>query len=266
VRGIEDFLGEDLERISRFGHGSLILAAMSLNLYIMSPTSRVKSLDFSPECALGPSSAAPTDSRVGAVLDSLAGLIADQKLIYVATPINGGPSTLRIDDEAQRGASQLRYRATAARFIAGIRGASSRMVFDPTCFAEYPDWDQDTYIRVCAEVLAQFADAVVFLDDWEYSVGCLTEFTVARRRGLPTITSSGDFLTLDAAQIRVRGAIAAVLAAEPSLRSQRLLASQRLALRACLELSGVSVECDRLHRAKPIADVVRNLGPLQKTA
>lgn len=115
--------------------------------------------------------------------------------VYLSTPITTGRNhlpTLERGEAADSAAHDAeRYAAiegnrSRARAVAvRLRGSGHQVVIDPTGLVDVPGWAQDDYHALWVAVIEAYARVVVFVDDWQYSVGCTKEFEAAVRLGLP---------------------------------------------------------------------------------
>jgi len=74
---------------------------------------------------------------------------------------------------------------------------------------------------LCVEVLEEFASSVVLADGWEYSRGCLAEFTKAVQIGLPCFDQAGRTVTEHAASVRIELAVGCLDESDPLACYQR---------------------------------------------
>jgi hypothetical protein len=125
--------------------------------------------------------------------------------IYLSTPITTGRNHLptlergELADSAAHDAERLaaieanrhRARAVAVR----LRESGHHIVIDPTGLVDVPGWAQDDYHALWVAVIEAYARIVVFVDDWQFSVGCTKEFETAVRLGLPLRDQRLDPLT-----------------------------------------------------------------------
>jgi len=87
--------------------------------------------------------------------------------IYVSGPMTGRPG----------------YNFDAFNRVAAVLRSRGFSVLNP---AEWPRRSTyEAYLRFDVEMLARFADRVIFLDNWETSRGARLEMTVARGLGIP---------------------------------------------------------------------------------
>ncbi|MCI0403610.1 MAG: DUF4406 domain-containing protein [Acidobacteria bacterium] len=87
------------------------------------------------------------------------------------------------------------------RFARKLREYGHQVVLTPHPFHAAPhrthDWTQPEYLGFWEEVIAKKCRAVYFNDAWEFSNGCVFEFCVALKQGLPLFDSQNK--PLDAA-------------------------------------------------------------------
>lgn len=114
--------------------------------------------------------------------------------IYLSTPITTGRNHLPTLErgeaadsaahDAQRYAAIEGNRSRARAVAARLRGSGQQVVIDPTGLVDVPGWAQDDYHALWIAVIEAYARVVVFVDDWQYSVGCTKEFEAALRLDL----------------------------------------------------------------------------------
>lgn len=152
-----------------------------------------------------------------AVVDCLSGILGPQRLIYLATPLNGGPRLvehLRMTDSSLSGAAATIESVVSANLVNAARHASTlrakcaQPVFDPTCFGRYDGWGQTDYIESCLAILAAHAQAVVLAPGWELSTGCVREYCLAIELGVPLLDMNLRTYSIRSAASRLRRAAA----------------------------------------------------------
>lgn len=121
--------------------------------------------------------------------------------VYISTPITTGPRLLAWLRQSNGGATPLGSREAVKSEvvkdnIAAVAPLRQRIqerlpdsrIIDPTAF-DHAGWSQTDYHRFWVEVLRQFVDRVVVADGWQYSTGCLYEFTSAVGMSIPILDS-----------------------------------------------------------------------------
>jgi len=68
-------------------------------------------------------------------------------------------------------------------------------------------WQQSDYHAFWLKVIDKYADRLVFVDGWQYSVGCTIEFAEAVRVHLPTLTEHCERFDVDSGLRLVRTAL-----------------------------------------------------------
>src|SRR5439155_9021215 len=98
--------------------------------------------------------------------------------------------------------------AAAIAFACELRDRmdGAELVISPAPFIA-PGWPQSAYLAFWETVLRTRVKAVYFNDGWEYSNGCVFEFSVAADAGLPTFDSAARPLSRDDAVQRITRAV-----------------------------------------------------------
>jgi hypothetical protein len=86
-------------------------------------------------------------------------------------------------------------RKHAADVVTKMRKTFEAVLIDPTAVSDFPGWNQNDYRYFWGRVIEIYARTVVFMDGWQYSLGCSYEFLVACKCDL-TVLDEG-LLTLD---------------------------------------------------------------------
>jgi hypothetical protein len=71
-----------------------------------------------------------------------------------------------------------------------LRARDGVLVIEPASFF-VKSWKQNDYVELWEGFIADHADRVLFLRDWEYSSGCVAEFCRANLEGVPTSSVEG---------------------------------------------------------------------------
>jgi hypothetical protein len=121
--------------------------------------------------------------------------------VYFSTPITTGEHFVQwrrhddIDDEHPEYQERHRQHVVEKNLervvpiVARLRQHfTDRLVIDPTQLPDVDGWAQHDYHAFWCAVVAEYASQVVFANGWQYSNGCVTEFTTAVRNGIPTLT------------------------------------------------------------------------------
>jgi hypothetical protein len=165
---------------------------------------------------------------------ALACTLEPRTALYVSTPITTGARFVawrRGPGAALDPASEEYHHERLARvvtpnreavvaLVAETRERVGEPVIDPTTLEDVPGWQQFDYHRFWVDVIERFAHAVVFVDGWEYSSGCVLELAAAARCRLALLRPDGTTLPRAEARQLVHAAIDdvrgdAVLPTEP---------------------------------------------------
>jgi hypothetical protein len=93
---------------------------------------------------------------------------------------------------------------SAQVFANKLRVKLNSPVIDPSRVPAIDGWGQDKWLPFWARVIRTYAHTVAFIDNWEYSAGCVYEFYIATESGRATIDERGNVLTLDGALAMIR--------------------------------------------------------------
>jgi hypothetical protein len=153
-------------------------------------------------------------------LQKLANQLDGNRAIYVSAPINTGWRFLawyKMTGHALK--SKNLYEAVHARDVVAQNRAEvldkidsirrqhhPTPVVEPVTFA-VAGWTQSDYRCYWGKVIERFIDQSIFLDGWEASVGCVYEFTVAKRVGVSTLDQRGINITAQRAISKIEAAI-----------------------------------------------------------
>jgi hypothetical protein len=107
-------------------------------------------------------------------------------------------------DTSARAMNKRLADAAADRLRAKLHG----VVINPSDLIDVPGWRQADYHAFWTAVIARFPEEVLFLDGWQYSVGCAIEFSTALQVGLPTFTEHMAPLDAEEATTLLRDAVA----------------------------------------------------------
>ena len=156
------------------------------------------------------------------LLLSLAGRCVDDRhpVIYVSVPVTTGPAYLEwcmrhLDGsrDAKESTSVVvpevvaTNRDRAHQVVERVRARLPGLVIDPSRLVDIDGWEQRDYHAFWIRVIGKYADSVVVVDGWQYSVGCTIEFAEAIRLGLHTMTEHFESLYADTGMQLIRAAI-----------------------------------------------------------
>ena len=98
-------------------------------------------------------------------------------------------------------------RRHAREVIVRLRMQLSGMIIDPSRLVDIDDWKQSDYHTFWLKVIGRYVDKLIFVDGWQYSVGCTTEFAEGARLGLPLFTEHCRQLDVSSGLSLVRAAL-----------------------------------------------------------
>jgi hypothetical protein len=88
-------------------------------------------------------------------------------------------------------------RLHAKELVQKLWQAFDSVLIDPTAVDDFPGWAQDDYRYFWARVIEKYAHTVVFMDGWQYSLGCSYEFFIACKAGVVTLDENLQPISLD---------------------------------------------------------------------
>lgn len=123
--------------------------------------------------------------------------LGDDKVIYLSGPITTGlklvecvQNGFEIDDKLILRENSAALIETAKR----LRRTLGEPVLEPATLS-VPSWEQAEYLELWKKCIKNHARIVMFMPDWQYSVGCVTELIFAKANGVLTQKIDGSELT-----------------------------------------------------------------------
>jgi hypothetical protein len=98
-------------------------------------------------------------------------------------------------------------RLHAQHFIYKLREQKNYIVIDPSALPVLPSWTQRDWRYFWGKVIENYVNTVFLINDWQYSNGCIYEFWIAQRKGIPIFDESQSPLTLELGINMVKEAI-----------------------------------------------------------
>jgi hypothetical protein len=150
--------------------------------------------------------------------------ILENTALYVSSPITSGKRLAdwhikrdgRLPD-----VSDPAYREEHSRHVVEPNRLHSQVVVDalrrkfpmrPTIDPSYVDnfvgWTQDDYRFFWGIVVEKFAERVIFVDGWQYSLGCAYEFLVTQRHQIDAFNEEGIKIEIESGTQLIRDALA----------------------------------------------------------
>lgn len=87
-------------------------------------------------------------------------------------------------------------RQHAQVIIQNLRNKTGRIVIDPTAIPHIPGWTQQDWRFFWQQVIECYITTAFFINDWQYSNGCVYEFWVAQKKGIPIFSETQQPLHL----------------------------------------------------------------------
>lgn len=132
-----------------------------------------------------------------AILQAWCCALGPKKIVYLSGPITTGRAFVdsiclgnSIDDDFLLRQNSEKLIATANE----LRSQLKEPVLEPASL-HILGWSQTDYLNLWVECIRRHAHTVMFMPDWEYSVGCITEFSFARSIGIRTLKIDGSEMT-----------------------------------------------------------------------
>ena len=144
--------------------------------------------------------------------ENLKNLFNGNEITYVSTPINTGEKFINwhssvgktivensreYDEEKYINVIEPNMRS-AKEYIKKLRKIANKVVIDPTTFEDKTlKWSQDDFYNFWSNVIKELANEVIFLDGWEYSIGCCYELLAAVDKKINIFSQDFNRLTID---------------------------------------------------------------------
>jgi hypothetical protein len=138
-------------------------------------------------------------------------LFADNEIVYVSCPINTGERFIHwygsIGKNLDKSSSEyskereknvvLPNIRKAKECIKDIRKAANKVIIDPTNIEnETLQWSQNEFYQFWDRVIKDLVNEIIFLDGWEYSIGCCYEYLSAIESNIKVYNQSMEVLSL----------------------------------------------------------------------
>lgn len=125
-------------------------------------------------------------------------LIGDAKLTYISGPITTGlrwVEALVAGDDA--GQPIISANCAAIHEVANrVRRTAGTLVLEPASL-HVESWSQDDYLRLWTTLIERHASSVIFVEGWQYSIGCAFEFERAVLNQIPALAVDGKSISMD---------------------------------------------------------------------
>lgn len=144
--------------------------------------------------------------------EGLKNLFNGNRITYISTPINTGEKFIRWYNsigktliQNSKEYEEEKYRSviepnmiSAKEYIKEFRRRHNKVVIDPTTFEDKTlKWSQDDFYSFWSNVIKELVNEVIFLDGWEYSIGCCYELVAAVEKKINIYSQDMNRLTID---------------------------------------------------------------------
>ena len=156
------------------------------------------------------------------LFQSLKKLLSGNDILYVSSPINTGEKFISwynsigatlIEDSLEYNEEKIkniieRNTINAKECIKKIRQSTSKVVIDSTTFEDKTlQWSQDDFYDFRDKVIKELVNEVIFLDGWEYSIGCCCELLSAVEKNTNIYSQDMRRLTTEESVTRLNKSI-----------------------------------------------------------
>jgi len=166
-----------------------------------------------------------TDPVRDLLVEALGVAIEPHSAIYCSAPITTGKRHLELirelgrqlvpEDRHRHFAEVIQPNTEHASAVTkALRSATRDVVIDPAAFPPMVGWSQEDWLALWSAVIARYASKVVFVDDWQFSNGCVEEYVLAAKLSLPTFDENGGVINVLAAISMIEEAVAALASIE----------------------------------------------------
>lgn len=147
-------------------------------------------------------------TEIEAILSVFASILEGRSTYYVSTPMTTGKGSVEswravapvgpvpeASHEPPRHMIHCNH-TYVQELVQELRRSLASPVINPTAIADLPGWTQSDYRVLSARIIERYVHTVIFVDGWQYSLGCSYEFLVARQTGAKTVTQSLEAISI----------------------------------------------------------------------
>lgn len=155
----------------------------------------------------------------------LKNLLNGNDITYVSTPINTGEKFLNwyklmgkklltensVEYNNEKFKNVIEPNIIYAReYVNNLRKINNKVVIDPTTFEiETLKWNQDDFYEFWGNVIKELVNEVIFLDGWEYSIGCCYELLASLENKVDIYSQDKKQLTIEQCIVKLKNSISA---------------------------------------------------------
>ncbi len=149
---------------------------------------------------------------IGDFFENLKNLFSGNEILYVSTPINTGErfiswynsvgktlieNSTEYNEEKTKNVIEPNM-INAKVIIKKIRQSTGKVIIDPTTFEDKTlQWSQDDFYIFWDKVIKELVNEIIFLDGWEYSIGCCCELLSAFENNINIYSQDMRKLTIE---------------------------------------------------------------------
>lgn len=167
----------------------------------------------------------PNKAAIDLMLEVYESIIDDTDVFYCSAPVTSGKRYITwlarigncfVDvDSADKDYQESHFREViepnrlhAQQIIQRLREQTGCIVVNPTALPPLSGWTQPDWYSFWGKVIERYVTTAFFINDWQYSKGCVYEFWVAQKQGIPTFNEGKCPLSLEVGINMVAEAIA----------------------------------------------------------
>lgn len=159
------------------------------------------------------------EAEIEAIVSVLDSVIERRSAYYLSTPMTTGKSSVERRDAAavdrsvpeplreHRRRTTYRNHSYVRRLVHRLRRSLASPVINPMAITDLPGWTQSDYRVLSAHVIERYVHTVIFVDDWQYSLGCSYEFLVAQQTKAKTVTHNLEEVSVAQGIRLIRGVV-----------------------------------------------------------
>ena len=159
------------------------------------------------------------EAEIAAIISVLNSVIEGRSAYYISTPMTTGKSSVEPQHAAtmdgpipetlreHRRNTIHRNHAYVHKLVQELRKSLASPVINPTEITDLPGWTQSDYRVLSAHIIERYVHTVIFVDDWQYSLGCSYEFLAAQQTGAKTVTHNMEEVSIAEGIRLIRGAV-----------------------------------------------------------
>lgn len=149
-------------------------------------------------------------------------LLKDNKIVYVSTPITTGETFINwyssIGKNMDKNSNEYRESkaknvivpnvSNAKECVKKMRQTTNNLIIDPTNLeSELVQWSQEQFYQFWDRVIKDLVNEIIFLDGWEYSIGCCHEYLSAIKNNIEVYNQYSKLLCIEEAKWKIEKSI-----------------------------------------------------------